>query len=139
MICPHFILLSLGIIASALALPTSTQADSVESTVKLSSHIFNRDIIKSFKTTHNSTIPVGNVQPESNKTSSASTSHSDSGLPAFYTLQPFSKWEPGDVSNIIIGCITVALTVIGIGLTYLRHRRSSCSQRSGIKSSTEYA
>lgn len=56
---------------------------------------------------------------------SASPSH------AFFSLSQQSQWGPGDISNVVFGCVASLLGGITILLTYYVYRRQSPSRRPG--------
>ncbi|MCJ1468929.1 hypothetical protein MMC07_007559 [Pseudocyphellaria aurata] len=66
--------------------------------------------------------------------SSNATAHSpaSSALPSqtSFSLPQQSQWGPGDISNILFGCVASVLGAITVGLTYYLHRRQSGGQRS---------
>lgn len=50
---------------------------------------------------------------------------------SFKTLQQQSLWGPGDISNVIFGCVASGLGAIAVVLTYCLYRQQSSSQQSG--------
>lgn len=49
---------------------------------------------------------------------------------SFKTLQQQSLWGPGDISNVIFGCVASGLGAIAVVLTYCLYRQQSSSQQS---------
>ncbi|MCJ1467037.1 hypothetical protein MMC07_005659, partial [Pseudocyphellaria aurata] len=66
--------------------------------------------------------------------SSNATTHSpaSSALPSqtSFSLLQQAQWGPGDISNILFGCVASVLGTITVGLTYYLHRRQSGGQQS---------
>lgn len=74
--------------------------------------------------------PKATSTPSASTTAHGPASSISPSQPTF-SLPHQSRWGPGDISNVLFGCVTSFLGAMAVGLPYYLYRRQLRSQQSG--------